>query len=529
MRYKTVIGLLVLIFFASFLRIVVFSSYPSGTPSSNALLDWRVENLFSYGKDEFGRSYPFIFSNWQNFEFPALTYVMLFFRLLDPNLMYHNGIIASLIGTLFITGLFFFVRNYFKNTRLAFYTLVIASISPVLIIFSRFPNAEILALTFSIWGFYFFVKKRVVLGLVLVILGGITSRDLLLFSFFLPFISWVLVRNKLVLLLQLLVFCAFAILFIITSGAIQSIKDHDLSLFFNNTYLDNLNLLRGHILTLHLPAFLGLLLFNKAQLVIVVFKHFFETLSIPFLFSNRLVDYRQTVYNFGPLFIVWVPICLVGIYHLIKAKTNSVAFCILLLFTATIPTLFIAGSFELSRSLWVIVPMFIFIAYGIDQLTKKWQMIFWIGSAVSLILFIHHTLFIPNNEFNPSTAVLAETIQYKIRNKNLTYLPTKDPIKTIWITDSIDPNPGPVLATKLHIPYTDSNLNTGVLSYKGWINQLGGISIGNADQLKKNPQLFDVVVISKVEKEWFNCPSELFTIGEGDQTYYIYERCTQKP
>ena len=150
--------LLLILFLACILRFYELPNNPSGLTWDEAALGYNSYSLLQTGRDEYGTLLPLnlkSFGDWK----PAF-YVYLdipFVAILGLNELAVR-FPSAIFGILGVLGIYLLVNELFKKKSLALLAAFFLAISPWHIQFSRPAFEANVALTFNIFGVYFFLK-----------------------------------------------------------------------------------------------------------------------------------------------------------------------------------------------------------------------------------------------------------------------------------------------------------------------------------------------------------------------------------
>lgn len=290
---KDLFWILIIIIAAFLVRTYDFS-FPYFT-SDEARIAYRGYSLATSGRDELGRSFPFIFNSLEDYQLPAVSYITALGILIFGKTEFGARIPFILISVL-ITILIYKVSKIFglkKEFRL--FCALIVAFSPALIFFSKIPN-EIIVLTFGLTAlFYLLTKKKVnLLGvgftMVFVLVTSKVSWWVLI-----PFTIFTLrfFRRDLlskteikIMLMSLLLVLFSALLFLQVPQAKRSFLENDFPIFQDTSMKVAVNRFRGQGLESGWPNFVEKIVFNKGQFVFVGFLNWVNHLEPAILFGR---------------------------------------------------------------------------------------------------------------------------------------------------------------------------------------------------------------------------------------------------
>lgn len=535
MSYKQYAILILLL--GALLRLSFLSSLPGGLHYTESTLGFRAQNILNFGKDEYGRTLPFIFANWQEMEMPLPTYLTLPFLALSQSSIFLLRLPYGILGILGILGTILLTRKLFPGREnLSLFAGFLVAVNPWGVWLSRTVNPEIVAFGLIIWGLYFLFNKNKYsyLGAFLIFLSLFTAKNLILFTAPFSVVLFFWVRDFKKLLLVYMGIAVVVLMLFVFPGFLASFKDNDFSIFFKSSVLSSINLLRGQNLALGVPSVIGSIFFNKLFFLILIFKNFLSYFNPSYLFAKGDGGSLNGLSNFGPLFLSLFPIFVLGLYKVFNHKEKNMILLLIWIMLSTLPGLFITDAPDTKRYIMALYPLSTVIAFGFLHLKKRVLVLVLILVFFNLAVVSFDALNKENGRsikvFHPETVNLAYELSNNILGKDLILNRYSQKIEKIWLTDSIDPNPGPTVGFLLETPYTQTNLPENKANiYKGWISRIGDVSIGNTDVLKENPEMFDLVIKSSEQDELYNCTTlrdEFW--GGGVSKYLAIERCFEK-
>ncbi len=532
---KFTIFLTVLVFILAFvLRFLFLGNYPNGLAFSEATLGWRDQNLINYGKDEYGRAFPFIFSNWKDLELPIPSYLTLPFVAYDMTNITLLRTFYALSGFLAVIGAYFLSKKLFpeqKNLSLA--VAFIMAINPWGIWLSRFVNPYIVSLNLVIWGMYFllFKSKVFLIGVILLILAILSSK--ISIYFLVPMLLFMMLKKDYksrFFLGGLILLSLFTLIVLYSFGGTNTFFNNELSIFKNSDILSNLNLIRGQEIKAHLPSFLGGIFYNKLIFVIYIIGNFLTYFNPGYLFGYGDKNSFHNLSNVGLFLFTLFPVFLLGLYKFIGQKKElnfyskeSWKFILIWFLCSTIPAIFAKDSPRSDLFIFGIFPLAIFIGWGFINLKRGLIYLFLILAFVNLSFVIFDAVAKENIRselvWHPETIDLAK---YYLRNMDG---------QIGWMTDRVDPNPGPTLAYVLQKPYTATNLKDSSSNiYHGWVSKFDYLEIGNSQGLKKNVMKYSNLILSDEDQKLLNCDDSKLVnqIKVADKDLLIFKECYEE-
>lgn len=518
---KPIFILILIVLLGFLLRVINLGNTPFGLNYKEATIGWRAQNIIEFGKDEYGRFIPIMFSDWQDINLPFPTYLATLFLWIDNTNIFFLRLPFALMGSSMILAGYLLALKFSKDKLIAILTGFVLAINPFGVFFSRFVSAEICAVACFLWGLYFILEKNLLkqsMGMLFLLFSLLSSKISLFFIpfFLIGFIFKFKEYKKPIFFTYFFIFIVFVLLFI-TPGGRQSVIDNDLSLFKEKSIIDGINSLRGASEN-YLVTIVNTLLFNKLFLVVKIIENYLSFFNPSFIFSSKGFNVYTLNQTVGLFLLVFLPLLLVGIKRIFEMINIRflIAFWLLL---APIPGIFniIAPS---EKFLFALFPLSFLIAIGIASVGRIYKFVIAAVLLVNIIPFLfsfYSLINLPNDYWKPSSMEIVQKIDKSINDK-------------VWITDKIDPNIGPLIGFKYDIPYTDSNLRNNPQNiYKGWVNDLKNINIGNFDKLKERYGDYkSVIVYEKKEEELFNCNKKTDVNIDKDKKYKLLERCNEK-
>lgn len=534
MSYRQYVVLILIL--GAVLRLSFLNSVPNGLHYTESTLGFRAQNILNFGKDEYGRTLPFIFANWQEIEMPLPTYLSMPFMAISQKSIFFLRLPFALMGLLSVLGAILLTKKLFpEKSSLSLFVGLLIAVNPWGVWLSRMVNPEIVSFCFLIWGLYFILYKNrySYIGGLLILLSLFSAKDLVLFIVPFSFVLIFWVKDVKKLLPVYLGVIAVLILIYVIPGFLTSLRDNDFSVFNQDSTLSNINLLRGQNLALGVPSIVGGIFFNKLFFLTLILKNFLSYFNPGYIFAKGDGNPLNGVSNFGPLFLTLFPVFVFGLYKIFNQNEKNIKLIFVWFLLAIIPGLFIANTPDTRRFIMALYPVSVLIAFGFIYLNKK------VLTAALILLFLNLAVVstdVLNKENSRSVKIFhpeSISLAYKLNDllgKNLMMVPHDQKVEKVWLTDNIDPNPGPLVGFLSKAPYSLTNLieNHGNI-YKGWISQIGDITIGNMNVLKEKPEVFDVVIKSDKQNEIYKCSNLREEIWGGDDSkYQLIERCLQK-
>lgn len=493
---------------------------PHGLHFFESTIGWRAQNLLNFGKDEFGRALPIIFSNWQKIELPLPTYLTLPFVLIDKTNPFLLRFPFALLGTLSVfAGMLLSKKLFPERKHLDLYTGLFLAISPGLIGQSRTTSPELVFFTLTLWGLLFIINKGKYsyFGSCLLFLSFFTS-DISLFVLPVLFLVLILLGvEKKKILIAAIGFPISLLLLLSASGGLESLINNNFSLLQNRGILDDVNKIRGEELARGSPFF-AKIFFNKLFYIIKISENFLSHINPSFIFAKGDGNPLNGNSNFGPMLVVTLPLFILGLFRIPKNKHFLLLASIFIL--SAIASLFMLSAPYTNRFLLALFPLTLIAGYGLTLVPKRFVPIVLFAVFFNFSVVLYDGIFKEKERgkktWNPETYNLALKLKGEYSGKK------------IWVTDKIDPNPGPTIAYVAQVPYTDTNLAKEKNIYRAWVSKIKDIDIGNIASYSQDSQNFNLVLISKEDiptikdQKIFSCKWDEI---EKDLSANVYLKC----
>ncbi|MCL5073236.1 MAG: glycosyltransferase family 39 protein, partial [Actinobacteria bacterium] len=162
-KNKTIILFLLIIFLAAFLRLYKLDRIPPSLNWDEAAGAYNAYTIANWGRDEWGKSFPLIFTSFKDDKHPVHIYltalIVRIFGLSD----FTTRLPGATIGILSVIVIFYLARTLFKSNLIGLLAALFLAVSPYHIHFSRGLWEVNFAFFFFILGllmFYLALQKR---------------------------------------------------------------------------------------------------------------------------------------------------------------------------------------------------------------------------------------------------------------------------------------------------------------------------------------------------------------------------------
>lgn len=337
--------IIVFLVFAFIVRVIPLS-FPAFS-ADEARIAFRAYGLSTTGRDELGRSLPFLFNSLEDYQLPVVSYITAVGVLIFGKTDLGVRLPFILIGTALIFLIYRLSRYFFEEEHHSFYAAVIASLSPGLIFFSKFPNEFIVATFLILLLITQILKEKVSKWRILIIILLMLLTSKMIWFILIPILALSLFLNHKIqkkdkIILLIIGFIPTMVIFFFYLNIPQGIRSlvENNFLILNDVNVKNgIEKLRSQVVP-GWPSFFDRTLFNKAYLVLIGIFHWFSQISL-----NKLFTEWDSTGNFGFLKlgafskIVIIPF-MIGLFILIR-ESRRIKFLFLFIIFITFPLTFL--------------------------------------------------------------------------------------------------------------------------------------------------------------------------------------------
>jgi len=460
--------------------------YPVNFHSQEAILGWRAKSIFLTGKDETGRSYPFIFSTLEGYQLPLTTYLISpFVGILGLSPQWVMLPVA-ILGALAIISFYNLTKFLFpKYKNLPTLAALFLSVNPWTVYLSRRLSPVVVSFYFFIIGFYFVLKSFKsaafqLLGIIFLSASIYTDKSS---WFFTPlFLVWFYIYKKkkkfLISFIPLILSLFFIVIFYFKSPQAKvDFLNNDLSLFIEPSISTSINALRGEDLKNGLNPILSRLLHNKLFYLQKILGNFLAHFNPRFYFISGDQNPRHGLTNFGPILLIFIFPTLIGIEKMFKKEKLAFLFLLGWLIIGIMPSVFLFYSPDQERTVFILPVLAIFASYGLKEIKKKWKYFFWALLVFNFLIVGYDGLIKDPWRFPEKNNLGYKDLAFYIK-KNL------GKYQNIYLTDVYGSNPAPAILFYLDYSpqeFFKSQANKGSLIYRYWINNIGEVIIDQKD------------------------------------------------
>lgn len=394
----------ILFFIAVIFRFWQLTKYPVSLSMDETAIGYNAYSILKTGKDEWGEFLPLAFRSAGDYKPPVNVYLTVPFIAIFGLTEFATRLPSALFGSLTIVFLVLLLIKLKVSSKAAYFAGLWLSILPWHIHFSRASFEAVTALFFLVTGTYLFISwienKKLFHLITSVICFSLSvwayhSERLFvpvfiigLIFFYRQQIDFKKVKKQII--VGLLVLSVFAIPFIKLFFLTPAIKTRAaVTSIFRETTLNN---------ALHHGNYLNTQNFVFNNDIYIVFRHwlgkYLNYFNFQFIFLDGMQFTKPGYPNVGILYLVDLPIFLLGIFYLLKSKNNLLKKITLLWFLlGPLPASFTMNEQHPLRALVWIPAFSIIIACGFEQVLKlKIKKIFL--TSYFILLFINVLYFI---------------------------------------------------------------------------------------------------------------------------------------
>lgn len=355
-------GLLFLLIVTIFLcsRLYKIDQIPGSVYWDEASIGYNAYSILKTGSDEWGTFLPVHFKAFGEYKLPVYIYSVAFFE----SILGLNVVAVRLPAVLFSLGslimIFLLSRKIFNDTKLALIVSFIFAISPWFFIFSRTGYEVTAGLFFMLLGIYlFFQYKRhpqFFISSAASFLLAVYSYNS--FRLLLPFVGmWlllILIVNKRIYIRENLIYGLIAgIIFLVGCIPIAGL------------YLSSDGLERFNEVSIYHAGD------SRSEALFTFGKNYLAHFDPFYLFLSGDSNLRSHTGGVGELYWFSLPFLLIGLLFCLRHRKLAHLFVLFLLLIAPIPAALTKESPHALRSLFMIVPLSILTAIGIQAFCKK--------------------------------------------------------------------------------------------------------------------------------------------------------------
>jgi 4-amino-4-deoxy-L-arabinose transferase-like glycosyltransferase len=317
-KYRYIIFIAIILFFAFFLRVYKLGEVPHGMTWDEAAIGYNGYAIFNTRRDEWINRLPISFRSFGDYKAPFAIYLNGFFTFLFGMNLFAVRLPFVLIGVSAVLAIILLVRElgstFSWKTHQTFWLSLIAgialTISPWHLHYSRTGFESGIALAFTVWGMYFLIKAINNKGALLPLLLSTVSFVLTLYTYH---------SSKLVTPLLVVI-----TVFIFRKTVVTSFKKIIGAGLFAAIAL--YPLLKDSLYGKGLER-ASTLIFNQAdtssQIAMTFFKQFFAHLNPTFLVLGETTSFRHGDGKWGVVLPITFILIVVGLLFFVNRIKNK--------------------------------------------------------------------------------------------------------------------------------------------------------------------------------------------------------------
>lgn len=386
-----------------FLRIWRLDAIPPSLNWDEVSLGFNSYSILRTGHDEWGNFLPLSFRAYGDYKLPGYVYLDVPFIAIFGLNELGVRLPSAILGVGMVIFIYLILRKITRES-VALWGMFLASTIPWLIIISRIgleANLALFLTTGAVLAFLYGLQKRFYLPLSAILLGLSifsynTSRVVapLLLILAAVFFKEELGKKKKEAITALAVF----LIFFIVAAPIAILSDSSARYkwvaILDQGAILQINNLRG---SSQLSAPFNKLIYNKVTYFTThLAGNYLAHFNPSFLFTEGGSNYQFSIPGSGLLYLVTLPLLLVGTWRFLKERKSWQLFLLGWLVVAPIPAAITRDSPHALRSLMMIPPLMMIAAVGLDYLLGKIGNKKVVNAGIAAAFFISFYLFWKN-------------------------------------------------------------------------------------------------------------------------------------
>ncbi len=374
---KPIYILFCLIVLTLLLRIINYS-FPNFT-ADEARIAYRAFSLSHFGKDELGRSFPFVFNSLTDYQLPFTSYLAALGVWVFGKNDFGVRIPFVILGTLIVWITYKIAQSFSDKRNFPLFSALVLIFSPALIFLSKVPNDEIVLAFFVTLLFYILLKDK--LNMILIIFVTAILFTISKFAWFIttPFITFTIFfyknnlsrRSKIKLFLFYTIMTVFVVGFYLRiPQSRRSFLENNFSIFSSSTIKNGIDKSRGQGLDSLWSYYLEVGLFNKTFFPVIGFMHWLSNLQPSIYFGQFDETGQMNFSQMGVLSKILILPFIWGLIYLIRQGRRKDRLLLLYVFILTFPAIFIYPDFNQGLIVSSLPFIALIIAFGFTQFNK---------------------------------------------------------------------------------------------------------------------------------------------------------------
>lgn len=393
-KIKIILFTIILII-ALFLRIYQINSLPPSLNWDEVSLGFNAYSILKTGQDEWGQVIPLSFRAFGDYKLPLYVYADVpFVAMLGLNEL-SVRLPSTLAGIGVVVLVFLILKKLTGSFHLSAWGMFMTAILPWLLIFSRIALEANLALFLTLAAFYslllsqskkfFLFYSAILLGLSIFTYNS--SRILVL-----PFMLLAVIffrknfARKRELVIASIIIIGFIVLAFFQALTVDSGARYRWTTILDEGAIIRINQLRG---LSNLTSPLDQIIYNKATYFTVEsLKNYSSYFNPVFLFFKGGSNYQFSVPGTGPVYLIMLPLVLLGIWQMIKQRKKWQLFILGWLLIAPIPGAISRDAPHSLRTIFSTIPLVFISVMGIKWIQDSLAPKIFRSVAVLIILIL---------------------------------------------------------------------------------------------------------------------------------------------
>lgn len=393
---------LILLLISAFIIRVVDPTMPFFT-ADEARIAYRGYTLSTRLEDEMGRKLPLIFNSLDDYQLPAVSYLVDLGEFLFGRGDFGARITFILIGVLLVYIIYKCTEFITPNNLIRLLASSILAFSPILIFMSKIPNEPLISATIYSLLFYLLTKPNVnkVLVLLSMCLLVLVSKDNWLI---LPLFALLTcyfyskddtLKNRITLVSASVIISALTFsIFLFIPQSQRSLAENNFNLFLDQSILNGINQLRGEGIKAGWPLYIERIFFNKTQYIVVGLINWLSHIQLSTLFSQFDQSNRFGFPSLGAVSKTSILPFIIGVFYLFSRGERKDRLLLLYIPVLTLPAVLLS-KINLKLVITTLPFVVLITTYGFKKMSRKLLYIF-------LILMILETSLNALNFFSAS-------------------------------------------------------------------------------------------------------------------------------
>lgn len=387
--------LIVILLTATILRFYKLSSFPVSIYWDEAAIGYNAYSISQTASDEYGTKLPLLFKSFNDYKLPGYIYTDSLLVKLFGLSIFTTRLPAALFGTLAVLAIYLIAKNLLTE-KIAITSSFLLAISPWHLQFSRAAFEATIAFSIILFGTFFLLYGRKHKMWAFLAIPTLSTSlyfylsaklfvPLVIITFFLIYRKKIKknLRSYLHGLLLAIIISAPIIVNSLSYAGLKHVKE--VSIFEDKSLLANYFLARGGSQSIPSKIFLN----HRIPYIFESLHKYFSHFSFGFLFFGDDPNPRHRSAFHGNLYLLEIPLLLIGLWQLAKLKSNTKYFLLSWLLIAPIPASISQEAPHSLRSMQMLLPLTISSAAGLVYLAKTLMMRI-IISIIIVIFFINY-------------------------------------------------------------------------------------------------------------------------------------------